>query len=76
MSVTIYWRPLRKQQHFAGGTSKELDVLKAQFGDSLRLGLGAVEVLRGMARATGSQFYNEVADAIDKSGPIDIWGEH
>jgi hypothetical protein len=35
-----------------------------------------VRVLRAMAKASDSRFYDDVADTIERIGPIKVWDEH
>jgi hypothetical protein len=74
MSVTIFWRPLSKTaNHFAGGTSSSLEILNQVFG--AQIGKEDVPALRAMALAARDTFYDEVADVVEKTGSIEIWGE-
>ena len=74
MSVTICWRPaLEVAAYFKHGTSSELQVLQNTFG---QLPIDDIPMLRAMADASGSKFYNEVADVVEKYGAIAIWGEY
>jgi len=75
VSVTIHWRPATDiGKSFDGGTSKTLEILKSVFGK--RIILAHVDSLRAMAAATNDQFYNEVADIVERVGEIEIWGEY
>ena len=74
MSVTIYWRSTSdKGKAFAFGTSSELENLKQACGD--RLDERDIPKLRAMSIAARCSFYDEVADAIETVGPIEIRGE-
>ncbi len=75
MSVTIHWEPCgTKKPHFRGGRSASLEVLKETFGHEIHA--KDVGVLRGMAIAANDEFYNEVADVVEKHGDIKFWGEY
>jgi hypothetical protein len=75
MSVSIYYRPVSDTgKRFNNGLSKELEKLKAMFGSDLELDESAIPILRAMATAADSAFYDEVADKIEKIGSIKIWG--
>lgn len=76
MSVTIRYRPINgKDPSFKGGTSDSLEKLKEIFGTQINPGED-VRVLRGMAKATKYEFYDEVADAVETLNvPLTFWGE-
>ena len=70
MSVRIHWRQTSDQgKAFSGGTSTSLDILQ---GMGNILGQDKIPVLRGMGKL--DKFYDEVADAIESVGEIEVWG--
>jgi hypothetical protein len=74
MSVTIHWRPLSiKQRYFKNGTSSDLTILQDVVGTEITT--ENIKTLRAMASAARNEFYNEVADAVEKYGDIKVWGE-
>lgn len=75
MSVTIHWKPLStKERYFKSGTGSDLTVLDETFGREISV--HDVPTLRAMARAARNEFFNEVADEIEKVGDIKVWGEY
>lgn len=78
MSVTICWRQIPENcKHFSGGTSTSWDRIKRTFGETrggTLLGAGDIPRLRAMAVASDDEFYNEIADIIEKVGAIELWG--
>lgn len=76
MSITIKWRPATDAgKDFERGTSSEYSTLVDTFGGNI-LGEEDVRVLRAMAKASDSRFYDEVADTIERVGPIKVWDEY
>jgi hypothetical protein len=76
MSITIKWRPASDDgKSFERGTSSEYRTLVDAFGSNT-LGEEDVRVLRAMAKASDSRFYDDVADTIERIGPIKVWDEH
>lgn len=75
MAVTVHWRPAADiGNSFQGGTSGQLDALTKHFGNTLTE--HDVKALRAMAEvALGGDFFNEVADTIERVGAIEIWGK-
>lgn len=75
MSVSICWEPeSTNSRSFETGGSTEMEALQKAFGK--RIVVGDIPTLRGMSIATGNEFYDEVADAIEKYGNINVWGEY
>jgi len=75
MSVNIHWRPTSdKGKCFDSGTSSSWDRLQRACGT--KLNESHVPKLRVMAISTDNEFYNEVADVIEKVGSIEVWGEY
>lgn len=72
MSITIQWRPASDDgKSFENGTSSEYTALVDAFGHTL--GEEDVRALRAIAKATRSKFWDEVADTIERVGPIKVW---
>lgn len=78
MSVTICWRPTAGSTDIAG-SSGDLQALEATFGSSpMRLNESAVRILRAMAKVdkfNKGDPYKALANAIDKHGEIEVFGE-
>lgn len=74
MSVTICYRPTSQLPFHLGGTSSSLERLHRAIGRTVRP--SDVAALRAMSVAAGDEFYNEVADVVEKHGEIDVWGEY
>lgn len=75
MSVSIFWRPSLSGMRFKGGTDADLEALTEIFSGYIPSGSG--DLLRSLGRALKSQeFYNEVADVVDRHGAIKFWGEY
>jgi hypothetical protein len=74
MSVSIHWRPATDSgKTFSSGTSDQLEKLQKVFGNGLSQ--EDITVLRAMAVAASTTFYDEVADIVENVGAIEIWGE-
>lgn len=70
MSATICWKPVtQKERHFEGGTSSSYEKLSKTFGSEISK--YDIQKLRGMG--IFDDFYNEVADTIEKVGNIQVW---
>lgn len=75
MSITIKWLPASDEgKDFETGTSTEYTTLVDTFGHTI--GEGDVRAFRAIAKATGSRFWDEVADTIERVGPIKVWDEY
>ena len=74
MSVSIRYRIVSRADHsFHCGTSTDLDNLQRVFGD--RIEEADIPTLRAMSIVGATRFYDEVADAVEKHGTIQVWGE-
>lgn len=75
MSISIQWRPATDDgRSFESGTSSEYAVLVETLGRELDE--TDVRTLRAMAKAANSEFYNEVADTIERVGAIKVWDSY
>jgi hypothetical protein len=75
MSISIQWRQASDDgKSFETGTSSEYATLIEQFGPVIAE--SDVPTLRAMARAAKSEFYNEVADTIERVGAIKVWDSY
>ena len=75
MSCAIHWRPITDQgKRFKQGTSSDLGTLKEVFGTEISE--SEVAQLRAIAIATKNTFFGEVADVVERVGPITFWGEY
>jgi hypothetical protein len=74
LSVTVHWRPASDTGNsFDRGTSDQLEILKKHFGTTITQ--DDVKALRAMAAvALGGDFFEEVADTVERVGAIEIWG--
>jgi len=72
MSATIHWRPATDEgKTFDNGTSSSYDRLIRACGSVLDI--ADVPKLRAMAVAADNDFYNEVANTIEKVVSIKVW---
>lgn len=82
MSVTISWRTVPKGRPFKGGSynSKDLVALADTFGrgdvhSPIRLGPKDAPILRAMSRAGNREFYESIAETVERVGEIEVYGE-
>lgn len=80
MSVNIYWRTIPKGRSFKGSyTSSDLAALADTFGGGntpVQLTKEDASILRAMARASGNrEFYDDIADTVERVGEIEVYGE-
>ena len=74
MTISIYWRPTSTKQHRIGGLSRDYDALRETLG--LQLTESDLPTLRAMHRASGSQLYEGLIDAIEKAGSVEVFAEY
>lgn len=74
MSTHVCWCPRdTPARRFTSGTSTSLDRVCRALGAALSE--AHIPALRAMAIAAEDSFYAEIADVIERVGPIKIWGE-
>jgi len=75
MSVTIHYRIKSKEDpHFQEGVSDDLMVLERVFPGG-HIEPSDVITLRAMAIATRTEFFNEVAETVNRVGAIEVYGK-
>ena len=75
MSISICWRPSTDEgKQFSSGTSTEYAILIEQFGELIHE--QDAPTLRAMAKSSKSDFYNEVADVVERIGAIRVWDSY
>lgn len=74
MSITVCYRPTSTKFTFSSGTSDQFDKLLKIFGNTI--GFVDRPKLEAIYIATNDKFYEEVLDALDTYGEINIWAEY
>jgi hypothetical protein len=73
MTIICWQQSKTTGNKFEGGTSTSLTTLRTVFNGTIQK--ADVPTLRAMAVAARDHFYTEVADAVERFGPIEVWGE-
>lgn len=75
MSISVLWEPVgAKKGRFENGTSSEYNAITKVIGNTISE--EDIPILRAMAVAANSKFFDEVADIVEKIGGINIWSEY